>query len=65
MESVGNPTIEANLRKHAGLRMLAAGHAADASVQLGRALAFYRSVDATAYIAEIERALAGPQSESA
>ena len=65
MESVGNPTIEANLRKHAGLRLLAAGHAADARVQLERALAFYRSVDASAYIAQIESALAGAQSESA
>jgi class 3 adenylate cyclase/tetratricopeptide (TPR) repeat protein len=65
MGLAGNPTIEANLRKHAGLRMLAAGQVADGSVQLERALAFYRSVGATAYIAEIERALAGAQSESA
>ena len=65
MGSAGNPTIEASMRKHAGLRMLASGHTADARVQLERALAFYRSVDATAYIAEIENALAGAQSESA
>jgi hypothetical protein len=45
--------------------MLAAGRAADARAQLERALAFHRSVDASAYVAEIERALAGAQSESA
>ena len=44
MASAGTPTIEANLRKHAGLRLLAAGHTADAKIELGRALAFYRSV---------------------
>ena len=65
MESGGNPTIEANLRKHAGMRMLTAGRTADARAQLERALAFYRSVDASAYVAEIETALAGAQSESA
>ena len=65
MESAGNPTIEANLRKHGGLRMLAAGHAEDARIQLERALAFYRTVDASAYVAQIESALAGAQSESA
>ncbi|MET0560244.1 MAG: AAA family ATPase [Gaiellaceae bacterium] len=65
MEAGGNPTIEANLRKHAGMRMLAASHATDARAQLERALAFYRSVAASAYVAEIESALAGAQSESA
>ena len=65
MASGGNVTSEANLRKYAGIRMLAAGEAAAAEVELERALAFYRSVDATAYVAEIESALAGAQSESA
>jgi hypothetical protein len=65
MESGGNPTIEANLRMHAGLRMRAAGRVVGARVQLERALAFYRSVDAVGYIAKIESALAGAQSESA
>jgi tetratricopeptide (TPR) repeat protein len=65
MASAGNPTIEANLRKHNGLRMLAAGRTADAQVELERALAFYRSVDASAYVAQIESPLAGAQSESA
>ena len=65
MASAGNVTSEANLRKHAGMRMLDAGEAAAAEVELQRALAFYRSVDATAYVAQIESALAGAQSESA
>jgi hypothetical protein len=65
MASAGNPTVEANLRRHGGLRTLAAGGIAEAEVELERALVFYRSVDATAYIAQIESALAGPQSESA
>jgi hypothetical protein len=65
MASAGNPTIEAQLRKHGGLRLLAAGRIADAEVELERALAFYRSVDASAYVAQIESALAGAQSESA
>ena len=65
MASGGNVTSEANLRKYAGIRMLAAGEAAAAEVELERALAFYRSVDASAYVAQIESALAGAQSESA
>jgi len=36
-----------------------------ATDQLERALAFYRSVDATFYVAQIESALAAAQSESA
>jgi class 3 adenylate cyclase/tetratricopeptide (TPR) repeat protein len=65
MASAGNPTIEANLRKHTGLRLMAEGRTSDAAVQLECALGFYRSVDASAYIAEIEEALTGAQSESA
>jgi class 3 adenylate cyclase/tetratricopeptide (TPR) repeat protein len=65
MSSAGNPTIEANLRKHAGLRKLAEGRFADGGVELERALTFYRSVDASFYVAQIESALAGAQSESA
>ncbi len=49
----------------AGLRMLAAGRTADAEVELERAVAFYRSVDASACLAQIESALAGAQSASA
>ena len=61
--SAGAPTIEAHLRRHAGLRLLAAGRATDADVELERALAFYRSVDASFHVAQIEGARA--QSESA
>lgn len=65
MASAGNPTAEANLRKHSGLRMMSEGRTAEAAVQLERALEFYRSVDASSYVAQIEGALAGAQSESA
>ena len=46
-------------------RPLAAGRIADGEVELEQALAFYRSVDASAYVAQIESALAGAQSDSA
>jgi tetratricopeptide (TPR) repeat protein len=65
MGSAQNLTIEANLRKHWGLRLLAAGRTPDAMVDLERALEFYRSVGASFYIAHIEAALAERQSESA
>ena len=65
MGSAGNPTMEAQLRKHGGLRLLAAGRNAEADLELERALAFYRSVAASAYLAQIEGALAGAQSASA
>jgi hypothetical protein len=65
LSSAGNPTIEANLRMHAGLRMLQTGRRTDAQVELERALTFYRSVDAAGYVAKIEAALGGAQSESA
>ena len=65
MAAAGNPMIEAHLRKHAGLHMLVVGRTTDAEIELERALAFYRSVDASAYVAEIESALADAQSESA
>jgi tetratricopeptide (TPR) repeat protein len=65
MAGAGNPTIEASLRMHAGLRLLSAGRTGEAQAELERALAFYRSVDASAYVAEIEAALAGDQRDSA
>jgi hypothetical protein len=65
MASAGSPTIEANLRRHGGLRMLAAGRHSEGEVELERALGFYRSVDARFYVAQMESALAGAQSESA
>jgi class 3 adenylate cyclase/tetratricopeptide (TPR) repeat protein len=65
MASSGIPNVESILRKYAGLRLLADGKAAEATVELDRALAFYRSVDARAYVAEIENALGEPQRDSA
>ena len=62
---MGSPTLEAEDRLHAGRRFVEQGHRAEADVELQKALAFYRSVDATAYVAEIEALLAGAQSESA
>ena len=65
MASAGIPNVESNLRKHAGLRLLAVGRTAEATAELDGALAFYRSVDARAYVAEIENALAEAQRDSA
>ena len=66
MASAGSPTIEANLRRHGGPPDAGTpGEQPTAEVELERALAFYRSVDASAYVAQIESALAGAQSESA
>jgi hypothetical protein len=65
MEAAGTPTVEATLRRHAGFRLLATRRTADARIELERALAFYRTVDASFYIAQIEGALAELQSASA
>jgi ATP/maltotriose-dependent transcriptional regulator MalT len=63
---IGTPTKEAELRRHAGRRFLEEGRRADGEVELEKALSFYRSVAATAHIAEIEALLgAAAQSESA
>jgi hypothetical protein len=51
--------------QHGGLRLLAAGRTTDGEGELERALAFYRSLDASGYVAQIENALAGAQSASA
>jgi class 3 adenylate cyclase len=65
MATAGNVTAEANLRKLAGLRLASARRSEEARAELERALAFYRSVDASAYVAQIESTLAERQSESA
>jgi class 3 adenylate cyclase/tetratricopeptide (TPR) repeat protein len=65
MEAAGNVTAEANLRKLAGLRLASAGRSEEAHADLERALVFYRAVGATAYVAEIERALAEAHRDSA
>ena len=61
----GAVVIEADLRHRGGERLIELGRHAEGRVELERALEFYRSVDASAYVAEIESALAGAQSESA
>jgi class 3 adenylate cyclase/tetratricopeptide (TPR) repeat protein len=63
--STGNRTIEAYLLRRAGLRSIAEGRLDDATAELARPLAFYREVGATHYVEEMERLLAGHQSESA
>jgi class 3 adenylate cyclase/tetratricopeptide (TPR) repeat protein len=65
MAAAGNVTAEANLRKLAGLRLASAGRSEEARADLERALTFYRTVGATAYVAEIERALAEAHRHSA
>ena len=63
---MGTPTREADLRLAAGRRFFEQGLRDEGAAELERALAFYRTVDATAYIAEIEALLgASAQSESA
>ena len=65
MASAGIPNVESILRKQAGLRLLADGRTAEATVELERASTFYRLVGARAYIAEIESALVEAQRDSA
>jgi class 3 adenylate cyclase/tetratricopeptide (TPR) repeat protein len=63
---IGTPTREADLRVAAGRRFLEQGLRHEGEVELEKALTFFRGVDATAYVAEIEALLAGSaQSESA
>jgi class 3 adenylate cyclase/tetratricopeptide (TPR) repeat protein len=61
----GAVATEFSLRFRGGEQLIAAGGDAEGKAQLERALQFYRSVDASAYVAEIESALAGAQSASA
>jgi hypothetical protein len=61
----GAVTVESQLRFRGGQQLIAEGRHAPGAVELERALAFYRSVDASAYVAQIEAALAGVQSASA
>ena len=61
----GAVTIESQLRFRGGQQLIAAGRHAEGKLELERALAFYRTVDASAYVAQIESVLAGAQSESA
>jgi len=61
----GNPTLEAYLRYFAGLQLLDEGRADEGATELEKALAFYRPVAASHYVAAAEARLAGVQSESA
>ena len=65
VSQTGAVTIESQLRFRGGLQLMAAGRHGEGELELERALAFYRSVDASAYVAQIEAALAGAQSASA
>ncbi len=63
---IGAPTLEAKAHLYAGRRLLHQGRQAEGEAELEKALAFYRTVSATAYVAEIEALLgATAQSESA
>ncbi len=57
--------LESNLRFRGGQSLVALGRHAEAKIELERALSFYRGVNASAYVAEIEAALAEAQRESA
>ena len=57
MHEIGVLVPAAAARVAAAEAHLAVGRRAEADVQLDRALAFYRSVDATALISEAERLL--------
>jgi DNA-binding SARP family transcriptional activator/class 3 adenylate cyclase len=57
-ESIGNRPDEAYARLKAGEQLAGQGRRADAEGQLERALAFFRSVSATAYMREAEALLA-------
>jgi hypothetical protein len=60
--SCGGELWEADLRTRAAARLLAEGDVAAASRQLGRALDYYRSVDAIRYVWEAEQMLASAAS---
>jgi hypothetical protein len=55
---MGNRSGEAHARLNAAAQLAAEGRRADADLQLASALAFYRSVGATAYVRQAEALLA-------
>jgi hypothetical protein len=57
LASMGSKAEEAFARLVAGERLWAASRRHEAEAQLGRALAFHRSVGATAYVARAEALL--------
>jgi hypothetical protein len=58
LRATGAGTFEAHARWHAARRLAAQGRRSDAEAQLASALAFYRGVRATWYVAEGEALLA-------
>jgi hypothetical protein len=65
LEELGSMSDEAYLRLRAGERLLVEGRPDDGVAQVERALAFYRGVRATRFVAEAEALLAGTQRQSA
>jgi hypothetical protein len=63
--AMGNPTLEARQRLFAGELMMDRGRPAEGEVELEKALAFYRPVDATYFVGLAEAALARARRESA
>jgi class 3 adenylate cyclase/tetratricopeptide (TPR) repeat protein len=65
LDELGSMSDDAYLRLRAGERLLAEGRTDDGAAQVERALAFYRGVRATRFVAEAETLLAGTQRRSA
>ena len=63
--AMGNPTLEARQRLFAGELLVDRGAYAEGEAELDKALAFYRPVAATYFVALVEAALARAQRESA
>jgi class 3 adenylate cyclase len=59
----GSPTMEARLRLRAGEELIETGRGAEGEAQLAKALAFYRTVDATSFVRRAE-ALLEPRARS-
>ena len=65
LAEIGKVSDEADVRLRAGKQLLAEGHAEEGKAQVERALAFYRGVRATRFVAEAETLLAEPHRQSA
>ncbi len=65
LAELGKASDEAYLRLRAGERLLGEGRVEEAVEQLERALAFYRGVRATRFIAEAESLLASTEQQTA
>jgi len=63
--AMGNPTLEARQRLFAGELLVQQSAYAEGQAELNKALAFYRPVAATYFVALVEAALARAQRESA